>query len=160
MSGHDKIVKEIVLKAPLSRVWNAIGDSSRFGQWFGARFDGPFVEGEDLQGQIQPTIVDPEVAKKQSAYAGVRMTISVERIEPMRRLAFRWHPGPPGIDRATEPTTLVEFELAEVPGGTSLRITESGFDQLPPARRAEAYRGNEGGWEHQLRLIDGYVNAA
>jgi hypothetical protein len=44
-----------------------------------------------------------------------------------------------------------------VEGGTRLTITESGFDALPDARRAEAYEMNEGGWEHQSRLIAKYL---
>ncbi|HVV84401.1 MAG TPA: SRPBCC family protein [Kofleriaceae bacterium] len=155
----DRIEKEIVLAAPLSRVWAAIGDAQQFGQWFGARFDGPFEEGKDLSGTIQPTTVDPEVAKQQQPYAGTPFTISVVRVEEMRRLAFRWHPGPPGADPA-EPTTLVELELSEVPGGTRLLLTESGFDRLPPGRRVQAFTGNEAGWEHQLRLIQAFLHAA
>ena len=53
--------------------------------------------------------------------------------------------------------TLIVFELQEVPGGTRLTITESGFDALPPDRREEAYRANEGGWAHQLALVGKYV---
>ena len=49
------------------------------------------------------------------------------------------------------------FELKEVPGGTELTITESGFDRVPLARRAEAFKANEGGWTHQTRLIEKYL---
>lgn len=41
----DKIRKEIVLRAPQSRVWQALTDSTEFGEWFGARLEGPFREG-------------------------------------------------------------------------------------------------------------------
>jgi len=30
----DRIVKETVLQAPLSRVWKAISDAQEFGEWF------------------------------------------------------------------------------------------------------------------------------
>src|SRR5437867_9943438 len=49
-------------------------------------------------------------------------------------------------DYSTEPTTLVEFELKEVAGGTLLTVVESGFDGIPAHRRGDAYRGNEQGW--------------
>ena len=38
--SSDRIEKEVVLRAPLERVWRAISDADEFGQWFGVRFDG------------------------------------------------------------------------------------------------------------------------
>ena len=37
------------------------------------------------------------------------------------------------------------------PDGVRLTITESGFDAVPLERRAEAFKANEGGWEHQSK---------
>jgi hypothetical protein len=54
----------------------------------------------------------------------------------------------------------VEFELQEVEGGTLLRIVESGFDKLPAARRAEAFRMNSGGWDQQLKNIEKHVGTS
>jgi hypothetical protein len=56
--------------------------------------------------------------------------------------------------------TLIEFELTDVPGGILLTISESGFDQIPLARRAKAFEANEGGWEIQTRLIEKYLAKA
>lgn len=36
---------------------------------------------------------------------------------------------------------------------TQLKIVESGFDQIPLDRRAEAYRMNTGSWSQQLQNI-------
>ena len=36
---------------------------------------------------------------------------------------------------STRPGSAVVFDLEEVPGGTNLTITESGFDKIPLARR-------------------------
>ena len=73
----------------------------------------------------------------------------VERVEPERLFSYRWHPYAidPNVDYSTEPTTLVEFRLAEVPDGTRLIVVESGsFDRLPAQRRrAEAFRMNDSG---------------
>jgi hypothetical protein len=38
-----------------------------------------------------------------------------------------------------------------------LRVIESGFDRIPAARRAEAFRMNSGGWEEQMVNIEKYV---
>jgi uncharacterized protein YndB with AHSA1/START domain len=156
----DRIEKTIVLKAPRERVWNAISDSSQFGAWFGVDFDGAFVTGQWLGGRITPTTVDPEVAKLQEPHKGTAFNILIERIEPMDRFAFRWHPFAidPQQDYSKEPTTLVTFTLDDADGGVLLTITESGFDQLPADRRADAFTANEGGWEHQTRLIEKYLS--
>jgi uncharacterized protein YndB with AHSA1/START domain len=155
----DRIEKTAVLRAPLPRVWEAMSDARQFGSWFGVEFDGPFAEGRALTGRIVPTTVDPEVAKMQEPHRGKPFAFTVERIEPMRRISFRWHPFAidPRVDYSKEPTTLIVFELEEVQGGTRLTITESGFDGIPLARRAEAFRANEGGWTHQLVLVRKYA---
>jgi uncharacterized protein YndB with AHSA1/START domain len=158
-SATDRIEKTITLRAPLSRVWRAITDSQEFGRWFGVRFQELFAAGRALTGTITPTEVDPEVAKLQEPYAGIAFDFLIERIEPMRLFSFRWHPGgvDPKVDYSKEPTTLVVFELREVPEGTVLKITESGFDQIPLERRAKAFSGNEAGWEHQTKLVARYL---
>src|ERR1041384_6881881 len=162
MSTTDKIEKKVVLRAPRERVWNAISDSKQFGTWFGVDFDGPFVAGQRIKGRMTPTKVDAEVAKMQESYKGMAFDYTVDRIEPMRLFSFRWHPFAidPKVDYSKEPTTLVVFELEEVTGGTQLTITESGFDQVPLARRAAAFAANEGGWTKQLDLVAKYVEGA
>jgi uncharacterized protein YndB with AHSA1/START domain len=158
-SSTDRIRKRTLLRAPLERVWRAISDADEFGSWFGVRFDGPFVAGARLTGEIVPTTVDPEVAESQKPYEGRRFEVFVDRVEPMRLLSFRWHPYAvdPEIDYSEEPTTLVVFELERASEGTELTITESGFDRIPLARRAEAFEMNDGGWEAQLILIEKYL---
>jgi uncharacterized protein (DUF885 family) len=49
------------------------------------------------------------------------------------------------------------FELHERPDGTHLTISESGFEQIPLARRAAAFAANEGGWAHQSALLQKYL---
>lgn len=159
-SSSDTIVKKTVLKAPRDRVWRAISDSKQYGTWFGAELDGPFVAGAKLVATIVPTRVDPAVAASQEPYRGRTFTFEVERVEPKDRIAFRWHPAAidPDVDYSAEPTTSIVFELADAPGGhTALTITESGFDKIPLARRAEAFRMNEGGWTAQVTLIEKFL---
>jgi uncharacterized protein YndB with AHSA1/START domain len=158
-STTDLIEKQVLLDAPLERVWRAISDAHEFGTWFGARFDGPFAAGTHLTGRIQPTAVDPEIAEGQEPYEGLTFHITVERIEPMRLVSFRWHPYAvdPEVDYSKDPTTLVVFELEETPDGTLLTIRESGFDEIPLSRRAEAFEMNEEGWEAQVTLIRKYL---
>lgn len=155
----DRIAKKILLHATRERVWSAISDSKQFGAWFGVAFDGAFVPGARVTGKIAPTTVDAEIAKLQEAHAGKAFEFSVETIEPMQRICFRWHPFAvePGVDYSKEPTTLIVFELQEATGGTLLTILESGFDQIPLARRAKAFAANDGGWTLQTKLIEKYL---
>ena len=158
----DRIEKQVMLRAPLARVWKALTDYQEFGRWFGVRLDAAFTPGARIEATIAPTEVDPEIAKMQEPHAGTRFEIEIERVEPMRLLSFRWHPFgvDKGADYSQEPTTLVTFALEEVPGGTRLTVTESGFDRIPLARRAKAFEANEHGWEAQTKLIEKYLARA
>jgi len=145
----DRIEKHVTLRAPRSRVWRALADSDQFGQWFKVRLAGPFVEGARVRGRIT-----------HPGYEHVTMEVLVERIDPERYFAYRWHPYAidPAVDYSAEPMTLVEFTLEETAGGTNLTIVESGFDRIPAARRAEAFRMNDNGWTGQIKNIERHVS--
>lgn len=151
MSSTDRIEKEIVLKAPRSRVWRALSDAEQFGAWFGCKLDGAFAAGATMRGRMT-----------HAGYEHMTMELFVERIEPESYFSYRWHPYAvdPKVDYSGEPTTLVEFHLEEAPGGTRLKIVESGFDRVPAARRAEAFRMNTHGWEMQAKSIERHVAGA
>ena len=137
------------LRAPLSRVWRAIANAEEFGKWFRVRLEGGFAEGTTIRGALL-----------YPGYEHLTLEMRVERIEPERYFAYRWHPYAidPAVDYSQEPMTLVEFRLEESDGGTLLTIVESGFDQIPAARRAEAFQKNDGGWTAQTRNIEQYVS--
>ncbi|HTP33517.1 MAG TPA: SRPBCC family protein [Candidatus Acidoferrales bacterium] len=155
----DRIEKQILLHAPLARVWRALSDSTEFGTWFGMKFDRPFTPGARLNVVITPTKVDPEIARAQKQYEGLAYQITIERMDPERLFSFRWHPSAidPGVDYSLEPTTLVEFKLEQTPDGVLLTVTESGFDQIPLERRAKAFSNNEQGWGAVIRLIAAFL---
>ena len=143
----DRIEKSVTLRAPRSRVWRAISNADEFGQWFGVTLDGPFAEGASVQGKIK----DPR-------YAHFQVELLIERIQPETLFSYRWHPNAKNsTDCSSEPTTLVEFRLDDADNGTLLTIVESGFDRIPLARRAEAFRSNDGGWTGQIKNIARYV---
>ncbi len=147
----DRIEKKIQVPVPRARLWRAITDVEEFSKWFGVKLDAGFVAGAPARGRI--------------AHPGLEhltFEAHVETIEPERRLTWRWHPHPvkPGVDYASEPMTLVTFELEDAAGGATLSIVESGFDQIPAARRAEAYQGNEQGWSGQVGAIERYFSKA
>lgn len=146
------IAHSVVIDASLERVWDAIADSSAFGTWFGAEFDGPFTVGTRVAGRIVPTAIDPEIAAAQEPHRGSPFTLDVVALEPMRRAAFRWQPV-----SDSEVRTAVELLLEQVDGGVRVTMTEDGFDQLPEDVRGSAREGNDGGWAAQTRLLAGYL---
>ena len=147
----DRIEKQVLLRAPRSRVWQALTETKEFSQWFGVKLTGTFTPGARLRGQVT-----------HKGYEHLTLDLTVDRVEPERLFSWRWHPNAidPAADYSAEPTTLVVFELEEVDGGTLLTVVESGFDRLPAARRDQAYSGNDGGWTMQMEFIARHVGQA
>ncbi len=148
MKDSDRIEKEIVLRVPRSRVWRALTDAEEFGTWFRVTLEGNFAAGERIRGKIT-----------YPGYERLTMDVVVERMDAEELFSFRWHPAAidPEADLEAEPTTLVEFRLSDVAEGTMLIIVESGYDELPAARRDEAFRTNSEGWDIQLQNIKAHV---
>jgi uncharacterized protein YndB with AHSA1/START domain len=144
----DRIEKQILLRAPRSRVWRALTDAREFGAWFRVKLENDFAVGKSVVGNIT-----------YPGYEHLRFEATVEKMEPERLFSFRWHPAAvdPKVDYSKEPTTLVELRLEEVPEGTRLTVVESGFDSIPAGRRDEAFRMNDGGWAEQVENIRKHV---
>ena len=146
---QNHIEKTTVLRAPQTRVWQALTDAEQFGAWFGVKWTGPFAPGRPMKGTM--------------SMRGESFTIelTIDRIDPEAYFSYKWHPYAidPKTDYSAEPMTLVEFRLKTVPDGTELTVIESGFDRIPTQRRDEAYRMNDGGWKSQIEKLRKYVTA-
>ncbi|HET9237325.1 MAG TPA: SRPBCC family protein [Oligoflexus sp.] len=144
----QRIQRTIDIKAPLSRVWKALTDSREFGQWFRAKIDQPFRIGETSTGFMA-----------YPGYEHLKWEAKVLKMEPEKLFSFLWPPYTENasVDLSQEPWQLVEFRLEEIPGGTRLTVTESGFEKLSPAIRDDARRGNEQGWDIQMKNVLDYV---
>ena len=148
----DRIEKQIELNAPVARVWRALTDYNEFGEWFRVKLVGPFVQGQTSRGRI----LHP-------GYEHIVWEAVIEKMEPERLFSFTW----PQIrchdkeryspDYTDAPRTLVEFRLAPTATGTLLTVVESGFENVPAEWRADALRGNDGGWTQQMKNIEDYV---
>ncbi|MGH8324262.1 MAG: SRPBCC family protein, partial [Steroidobacteraceae bacterium] len=112
-TSTDRIEKQILLKASRKRVWHALTDAGEFGSWFRVKLSGQFAPGKPISGPI----LDP-------GYEHLTWRVTVEKMEPERLFSWRWRPYAidPNKDYSHEPTTLVTFELEEVPGGTLLKV--------------------------------------
>lgn len=144
----QSIERKVLLRAPRSRVWNALTEVNKFCQWFGVdSADGVFAPGT-------------KVHMKASADYGGDFDIFVQELQPEHLFTWRWHPGAhdPSLDYSQEATTLVVFKLADAEEGTLLTITESGFDAISLARRAKVFAQNGQGWDDQVRNLQRYVS--
>jgi len=150
MTTTDRIEKKVLLRAPRSRVWNALTTAEEFSAWFEVELTekGKFIVGARIEGRF-------------SKYDAIAPIMSIEQLEPERLFSYRWVPysTEANMNYDSEPKTLVVFRLEEQEGGTLLTVVESGFDSIPAARRAKAYQMNEGGWTQQMNNIERYVTA-
>lgn len=143
----DYIEKRIELKAPVARVWRALTNHVEFGRWFRANLDGPFAVGKTSRGMMT-----------YPGFEHMPWEAVVEKMETERLFSFRWpHVKDAKEDSAKAPWTLVEFRLTPTSDGTLLVVRESGFDKFPADKRADAMRGNEGGWAEQMQNIARHV---
>jgi uncharacterized protein YndB with AHSA1/START domain len=148
-SPSDRIERQVLLKAPRSRVWRALSNAEGFGGWFGVALKGgTFTVGQRVRGQVT-----------YPGYEHVVFEVLIDRLEPECCLCWRWHPAAieRAVDYSPEATMLVACELQEVDRGTLLSVVESGFDKVPPPRRADAFRMNSGGWDEQMKNIEAHV---
>ncbi len=164
-----RIEKQVVLRAPIERVWHAITDVEEFSQWFGVKLNEPFVPGRAITGTFEGGF-DEAALRQYQASLGLEPTgikqmpqnavfCTVEQMEAPRSFSFRWIPYGIDIDcdPAKETPTLVEFRLEPVTDGTRLTITESGFEGIPLHRRQRAFLMNDGGWAAQAENLKRHV---
>jgi uncharacterized protein YndB with AHSA1/START domain len=143
----SRIERSIFIRAPRARVWRAIADVEEFAAWFQVKAEGTLTPGT----RVRMTTTIP-------GYEGITFFVEVQQIELERRLSWRWHPGAEQVAE-DDPTTLVEFTLADEDGGTRVTVVESGFDHILLARRAKVYEENSKGWEYQMGALQRYAEA-
>lgn len=152
-SETDRIERKIIINARRERVWRALTNSEEFGAWFGVDLQGQqFIPGQRTRGLMNGGC----------GHTDVWFDVVIEEVNPQDLFSYRWHPCPidPSVDYSQEIPTLVTFTLKDTPdNGTLLTVVESGFDNVPPHRRLEAFRMNSGGWDAQIVNLVAYVSA-
>jgi uncharacterized protein YndB with AHSA1/START domain len=87
----------------------------------------------------------------------------IEKVDPPHYLAYRWASGYPGELATDTNSTLVEFTLTPAAGGTTLMVSESGFDALMiPADRVDTagYERHSAGWPVKLQELREHAEAS
>jgi uncharacterized protein YndB with AHSA1/START domain len=142
----DSIEREVVIDAPVDRVWELVTKAEHLGRWFGDA-------GADVD--LRPGGA-MELRWAEQAARG-----RIEAVEPPRLFAFRWAPfeDPGGVHPTDHNATRVEFSLTEEGSATRLRVVESGFDALATSeeRRRENHEGNTDGWRQELGELQEYA---
>ena len=105
MSTQDKLVKVVDIKAPVSRVWQALTDYKQFGEWFRVNLNEPFKPGSRSTGLTS-----------YPGYEGHEWLAVIETMEPETLFSFHWNHEDiePGLPLAQQPTTRVEFKLEDM----------------------------------------------
>jgi uncharacterized protein YndB with AHSA1/START domain len=140
----DRIEREVMVAAPIERVWAVITRPEHLGTWFGDA-------GADIDLRPGGAMVI-RWAEHGTGYC------VVERVEPPHRFAFRGallgH-----TEIRDDNSTRVEFTLSAEGGQTRLRVVESGFSTLamPDDERAKQAEGNVEGWRIKMDELREYV---
>jgi uncharacterized protein YndB with AHSA1/START domain len=143
----DRITTDVVIAAPLERVWQLVTSAEHLGRWFanaGAEID------------LRP---GGALVMRWQEYGMTRAR--VEAVEPPHRFAYRWtaHHAPEGAEPAEGNSTLVEFTLAPEGDGTRLRVVETGFASLDTSedKARGNYDQNVGGWKQMIEKAREYA---
>jgi len=143
----DHIREQILIAAPVERVWSILTEGQFLGSWFG--------NGEPAQVDLRPggmIIFDHGVHGALPA--------RIEKVDRPCQLSYRWSQGDAGTEPTDSNATLVVFTLDSVAEGTVLRVVESGFDSLSDlsAENVQERRGaNEQNWPGKLDFMRSYV---
>ena len=146
----DRIQRDILIAAPVQRVWELITAAEHLGRWFGNA--GAEI---DLRpgGAMVLRWADHGISRGR-----------VVTVEPPHRFSYRWAPfKDPGGDEPVEGnSTLVEFTLEPDGDGTLLRVVETGFASLdlPAEEQAKRADGNTEGWDYEMRDLGEYARSA
>ncbi|HTE58930.1 MAG TPA: SRPBCC family protein [Solirubrobacteraceae bacterium] len=136
---NNRIESEVLIAAPVERVWELITRAEHLGRWFG-----------DAGAEID---LRPGGAISLRWHDHATVHGRVEAVAPPRRFAYRWVlTGDPEAEPTPANSTLTEFTLAAEPDGTRVTVVESGFDRLnaDAAERAALLDSHTSGWVTEL----------
>jgi uncharacterized protein YndB with AHSA1/START domain len=145
----DRIEKDVLIAAPVERVWELITTAEHLGRWFG-----------DAGAEID---LRPGGALVLRWQRDGPVHGRVEAVEPPRRFAFRWVlAGEPAADPTPANSTLTEFTLDVEGEATRVTVVESGFDGLDveAADRATLLASHTSGWDAELGELAGHARGA
>jgi uncharacterized protein YndB with AHSA1/START domain len=142
MAFPDRIERTVRLARPPREVWPALTTPDGLGTWFGERAT------IDLR---------PGGAASMTFAGGMTVEMRIERVEEPNVFAYTWRL--PDLPEDDPRRTYVEFILEPDGDGTVLRVTETGFAQLPLDTRTETYESHRDGWSRELGELEAHLDA-
>ena len=145
----DRIETDVLIAAPLERVWELVTSAEHVGRWFADA--GAEVE-------LRPGGALSLSWRKHGTFHG-----RVEVVEPPHRFAFR---RVSAVESEAPPTpansTLAEFTLDAHGDGTRVAVVETGFAGLDadPDARTAALASHTRGWTAELGELAAYAAGA
>ena len=142
----NRIESDVLIAAPVARVWELITSAEHVGRWFGDA-------GAEID--LRPGGALSLSWREHGTFHG-----RVEAVEPPHRFAWRWLST---VGSQAEPvpgnSTLTEFTLAEEGEATRVAVVESGFDALDSdaAERTAALASHTEGWARELDELVAYA---
>jgi uncharacterized protein YndB with AHSA1/START domain len=133
----DRIEREIVIAAPIERVWEVVTAPEHVGVWFG--------DGKPADIDLRPG----GIMMLDHGEHGLFPT-KIVTVEEPHRFSYRWASAFPGEQATEENSTLVEFRLTNDGDKTRLTVVETGFASLeiPLEREPTAgYDSHTAGWQ-------------
>ena len=143
MTFPDRIERTVTLPRPPGEVWSALTTAKGLSAWFG---EGAAI---DLR---------PGGPASMTFAGGLTVDMRVERVEEPSVFAYTWRL--PNLPEDDPRRTYVEFTLEPAGEGTLLRVTETGFAQLPVDTRRETYESHREGWSRELAELVEHLNGA
>ena len=140
----EQIEREVVIAAPIERVWAVVTQPEHVGTWFG-----------DAGAEIDLRPGGAIIIRWKDYGTGYGI---VERVEPPH--VFAWRGALIGhTEVRPDNSTVVEFTLTAEGGGTRLRVVESGFHTLaiPADEALKQAEGNVEGWRIKMDELAAYV---
>jgi uncharacterized protein YndB with AHSA1/START domain len=137
----EQIEREVVIAAPVEKVWSILTEAKHLQSWFGnAGAEIDLRPGGDIS----------------LAFEGYgRFLGHVEIVKPPRQFAYRWAQSP-DVPPSDGNSTLVDFTLTLEGTNTRLRVVESGFRglELPEDEKTSQFNEHTSGWKE---IMDGFV---
>lgn len=130
----EKLEKNVTINAPVEKVWAALTDNSKLGEWM-----------------LMPTTFEPVVGKEFTFKAEATekwdgfIHCKVKEVEVNRKLVYTWDAGMENTE------TLVTILISENNGQTNLTIIHTGWENLPAEMREQMINGHSKGWD--LRFV-------
>lgn len=146
--NNDAVEREITISAPIERVWSILTEPDHIKMWFGP--------GTPVRIDLRPG----GLMELDHGIHGAYPT-TIVKVDPPHAFSYRWASAYPGVVATEDNSTLVEFTLKEIPGGTVLRVVESGFAliAIPPEREASAgYESHSNGWTRVIEKFAHYID--